>query len=57
MTERSAIVDNGRAVIRVLGSEHTEELEQVRQFFRNYAAWLGVELEPRLEAWEFGAQK
>ena len=28
-------------LIRILDSSHTEELEQVRQFFRNYAAWLG----------------
>ncbi len=28
--------------IRVLESSDTQELEQVRQFFRNYAAWLGV---------------
>jgi carbonic anhydrase len=30
--------------LRVLGVEDRTELEQVRQFFRNYAAWLGVDL-------------
>ena len=34
----------GGAAIRVLGAEHVAELEQVRQFFRNYAGWLGVDL-------------
>jgi carbonic anhydrase len=34
----------GRASIRVLGATDTSALEQVRQFFRNYAAWLGVDL-------------
>jgi len=30
--------------VRTLGAGDTTELEQVRQFFRNYAAWLGVDL-------------
>jgi GNAT superfamily N-acetyltransferase len=37
-------VGAGGTAIRVLGAEHVAELEQVRQFFRNYAAWLGVDL-------------
>ncbi len=34
----------GGTAIRVLGAGHAAELEQVRQFFRNYAGWLGVDL-------------
>ena len=30
--------------MRVLGAADVAELEQVRRFFRNYAAWLGVDL-------------
>ncbi|MDR2838810.1 MAG: carbonate dehydratase [Azonexus sp.] len=30
--------------LRVLTADDSEALEQIRQFFRNYAAWLGVEL-------------
>ena len=30
--------------IRTLAAHETEALEQVRQYFRNYAAWLGVNL-------------
>lgn len=37
-------VGAGRTAIRVLDTGHHVELERVRQFFRNYAAWLGVDL-------------
>ncbi len=31
--------------LRIIGADDHVELEQVRQFFRNYAAWLGVDLD------------
>ncbi|KAF0165830.1 MAG: carbonic anhydrase [Rhodocyclaceae bacterium] len=37
-------VGAGGTAIRVLGAENVAELEQVRQFIRNYAGWLGVDL-------------
>ncbi|MDY0014302.1 MAG: carbonate dehydratase [Rhodocyclaceae bacterium] len=30
--------------LRILGADDKQALDQVRQFFRNYAAWLGVDL-------------
>jgi carbonic anhydrase len=42
----SAIVGAGETAVRIraIGAGETAELDQVRQFFRNYAAWLGVDL-------------
>ncbi len=37
-------VGAGRTAIQVLGADNLAEIEQVRQFFRNYAGWLGVDL-------------
>jgi carbonic anhydrase len=31
-------------ILRILGDDDQVEIEHVRQFFRNYAAWLGVGL-------------
>ena len=46
MNEQTSKVGAGNtaANVRVLGAGDIAELEQVRQYFRNYAAWLGVDL-------------
>ncbi|OHC66703.1 MAG: GNAT family N-acetyltransferase [Rhodocyclales bacterium GWA2_65_19] len=46
MSEPSPRVGAGNAAasVRELGAGDVAELDQVRQFFRNYAAWLGVDL-------------
>jgi carbonic anhydrase len=44
MTTQTLKVGAERTVIQVIGSDHVAEIEQVRQFFRNYAGWLGVDL-------------
>ena len=33
-----------KITLRTLSAADTEAIEQVRQYFRNYAAWLGVDL-------------
>jgi carbonic anhydrase len=44
MTTQTLKVGAERTVIQVIGGDHVAEIEQVRQFFRNYAGWLGVDL-------------
>ena len=44
MADSAKTTDTTVRGVRVIGPGDTVELEQVRQFFRNYAAWLGVDL-------------
>ena len=46
MSEPATRVGAGETApsVRILGADDTAAIDQVRQFFRNYAAWLGVDL-------------